>query len=85
MSLVEGRKRFRFGPFTVNLGSRGLFRWRITSWGLRIGPWSWNGKSQRSRVHAVHDRDRADWPDDLVEASPDASSTAAPAPAMEGS
>jgi hypothetical protein len=39
------RKRFRFGPFVVNAGRNGF-----TSWGLKIGRWSWNSRTARHRV-----------------------------------
>lgn len=48
---VRGTKRKKFGPVTVNLASNGFARWRITSWGLRIGRWSWNAKSGTHSVN----------------------------------
>lgn len=39
------RKRLRFGPFVVNAGKSG-----VTSWGLKVGRWSWNSHTGRHRV-----------------------------------
>lgn len=50
MGTVRGQKRKKFGPITVNMASDGFMKWRITSWGIRIGPWSWNAKSKRHSV-----------------------------------
>jgi len=47
---VRGIKRKKFGPVTVNLASDGFAHWRVTSWGLRVGPWSWNAKSGKHSI-----------------------------------
>ena len=39
------RKRFRFGPIIVNAGRNGF-----TSWGLKVGRWSWNSRTGKHRV-----------------------------------
>ena len=44
MSIIF-RKRLRFGPFVVNAGKRGF-----TSWGLKVGPWSWNSRTRAQRI-----------------------------------
>lgn len=48
---VRGTKRLRFGPVVVNLSSTGFLRWRITSWGLHEGWWTWNAKSGKHTVN----------------------------------
>jgi len=44
---IRGTKRKRIGPIVVNMASAGFLRWHITSWGVHVGPWSWNAKSGR--------------------------------------
>ncbi len=39
------RKRVRIGPLVINAGRTG-----ITSWGVKIGPWSWNSRTRTQRV-----------------------------------
>lgn len=39
------RKRLRLGPLVWNLGRRGL-----TSWGVKLGPFSWNSRSRSTSV-----------------------------------
>lgn len=39
------RKSMRFGPLKLNFGKRGF-----TSWGLKLGPWSWNSRTKSYRV-----------------------------------
>lgn len=39
------RKSMRFGPLKLNFGKRGF-----TSWGLKLGPWSWNSRTRSYRV-----------------------------------
>lgn len=39
------RKRLRFGPFVWNFSRNGF-----TSWGVKIGPWSWNSRTRAQRV-----------------------------------
>jgi hypothetical protein len=39
------RKVFRFGPLKLNFGKGGL-----TSWGFKVGRWSWNSRSRRHTV-----------------------------------
>lgn len=39
------RKRKPFGPFSVNMGRKG-----ITSWGIKLGRWSWNSRTRKHRV-----------------------------------
>lgn len=41
----RGRKTLRFGPVRIHLTQGGF-----SSWGLRLGRWSWNAKT---RVHSV--------------------------------
>lgn len=41
----RARKRLRFGPLVINLTQRGF-----TSWGVKLGPWSWNSRTRRQRV-----------------------------------
>jgi hypothetical protein len=38
------RKVYRFGPLRFNVGNHGL-----SSWGIKIGKWSWNSRTRRSR------------------------------------
>ncbi|MGL4745030.1 MAG: DUF4236 domain-containing protein [Dermatophilaceae bacterium] len=45
MSPIRARKTFRFGPVRVNFTGRGF-----SSWGLRLGPWSWNARTRTHRV-----------------------------------
>lgn len=47
---LKGRKRCRLGPLVLNLVSDGLLSWRISSWGLKVGRWSWNSRTERSTV-----------------------------------
>ena len=42
---IRMRKRTRFGPFVFNFTQKGF-----TSWGIKIGPWSWNSKRKTHRV-----------------------------------
>ena len=39
------RKSKRLGPLVFNFGRNGF-----SSWGLRIGRWSWNSRSRSQRV-----------------------------------
>lgn len=39
------RKRVRVGPVVLNFTQRGL-----SSWGLKVGRWSWNAKSRKHTV-----------------------------------
>jgi len=39
------RKVYRIGPLHLNVGKRGY-----SSWGVKIGRWSWNSKTRRQRV-----------------------------------
>lgn len=47
---VTGRKRKRFGPLVVNFASRGFLRWRVTSWGVKVGRWSWSSGTGQHTV-----------------------------------
>jgi hypothetical protein len=38
------RKAMRFGPLVLNFTPKGL-----SSWGLKIGKWSWNSKTRAHR------------------------------------
>ncbi|GAA0933635.1 DUF4236 domain-containing protein [Virgisporangium aurantiacum] len=42
---VHFRKRMKFGPLIFNFGKSGF-----TSWGIKIGRWSWNSKTRAQRV-----------------------------------
>lgn len=50
MGTTRGRKRISLGPVVVNLVSDGFARWRISSWGLKVGRWGWNARTRRHRV-----------------------------------
>jgi hypothetical protein len=39
------RKVVRFGPLKFNFSNSGF-----SSWGLKIGRWSWNSKTRKQRV-----------------------------------
>jgi len=39
------RRRFRLGPLYINLTQRGF-----SSWGLKIGPWTWNATTAKHSV-----------------------------------
>lgn len=39
------RKRWRIGPLVLNFTQRGF-----SSWGLKIGPWSWNAKTHKTTI-----------------------------------
>jgi Protein of unknown function (DUF4236) len=39
------RSRKRLGPLVLNFTQRGF-----SSWGLKIGPWSWNSRTRAHRV-----------------------------------
>ena len=39
------RKRWRIGPLVLNFTQRGF-----SSWGLKIGPWSWNAKTRKTTI-----------------------------------
>lgn len=41
----RARKTLRFGPLFVNFTQRGF-----SSWGIRIGPWTWNATRGRHSV-----------------------------------
>lgn len=49
MGRVSGRKRYKFGPVTVNFSATGFGGWRMTSWSVRIWRWSWNARSGKQR------------------------------------
>jgi Protein of unknown function (DUF4236) len=40
------RKCLRLGPFRWYVNG-----WRITSWGIALGRWTWNARSRRSTVN----------------------------------
>ena len=42
---IHFRKRMKFGPLVFNWGKSGL-----TSWGIKIGRWSWNSRTRRQSV-----------------------------------
>lgn len=39
------RKRLSLGPLRFNFGTKGF-----SSWGAKLGPWSWNSRTKRQRV-----------------------------------
>lgn len=39
------RKSIRLGPLRFNFGKAGF-----TSWGVKVGPWSWNSRTRSHRV-----------------------------------
>ena len=39
------RKVYRLGPLHFNFGTKGY-----SSWGIKIGRWSWNSKTRKNRV-----------------------------------
>lgn len=39
------RKRLSFGPLRLNFGRRGM-----TSWGIKVGPFSWNARTRQTSV-----------------------------------
>lgn len=41
----RARKTLRLGPFRLNFTQRGF-----SSWGLKVGPWSWNAKTRRQSL-----------------------------------
>lgn len=50
MGTTRGRKRVRLGPLVLHFSSAGFLRWRLTSWGLKVGRWGWNARTRRHRV-----------------------------------
>jgi hypothetical protein len=42
MPTFRARKTIRLGPIRLNFTQNGF-----SSWGLKIGPWSWNAKTGR--------------------------------------
>lgn len=44
MSPIRFRKQIRFGPFSLNFTQNGF-----SSWGVKVGPWSWNSRTRRHR------------------------------------
>ncbi|RCW45932.1 uncharacterized protein DUF4236 [Halopolyspora algeriensis] len=40
------RKPLRLGPVTLHVTQRGL-----SSWSIKLGPWSWNSRHRRQRVN----------------------------------
>lgn len=40
------RKRLKFGPLILNM-SQG----KVTSYTIKVGPWSWNSRSRKQRVN----------------------------------
>ena len=42
---IHFRKRSKFGPLLFHWGNSGL-----TSWGIKIGRWSWNSRTRRQSV-----------------------------------
>lgn len=45
MSPLRWRRTLRLGPLRWNFTQSGF-----SSWSLRVGPWSWNSRSQAHRV-----------------------------------
>lgn len=45
MSPLRFRKQIRRGPLRFNFGKNGF-----TSWGIKVGPWSWNSRTRKQRV-----------------------------------
>lgn len=43
---IRARRSFRFGPLRLNVTQRGF-----TSWGLKVGPWSWNSRTRAHRLN----------------------------------
>lgn len=41
----RARKTLRLGPLRLNFTQRGF-----SSWGLKVGPWSWNAKTRRQSL-----------------------------------
>lgn len=41
----RARKTLRLGPVIVHLTQRG-----VSSWGLRVGRWSWNARTRRHTI-----------------------------------
>lgn len=39
------RKSLKLGPIKLNFGKRGF-----TSWGFKVGVWSWNSRTRAHRV-----------------------------------
>jgi hypothetical protein len=42
---IRARKTLRFGPVRFNFTEHGF-----TSWGVKVGRWSWNARTRRSSV-----------------------------------
>lgn len=42
---IQMRKTRRLGPVHLNFTEHGL-----SSWSLKVGPWSWNSRSRAERV-----------------------------------
>ena len=42
---IHFRKRMKFGPLIFNFTKNGF-----SSWGIKIGRWSWNSKTRAHRV-----------------------------------
>jgi hypothetical protein len=43
---VRARKTLALGPLRLNFTLRGL-----SSWSLRLGPWSWNSRTRAHRMN----------------------------------
>jgi hypothetical protein len=47
---VRGRKRIhRLGPLTLNLVSQGFWRWRLSSWSIKVWRLGWNSRLREPR------------------------------------
>ncbi|WP_083884430.1 DUF4236 domain-containing protein [Nocardia higoensis] len=42
---IRFRQRKSFGPLKLNFTQQGL-----SSWSIKIGPWSWNSRSKKNSV-----------------------------------
>lgn len=42
---IRARKVVRLGPLRLNFTQSGF-----TSWSIKVGPWSWNSRTQRNSV-----------------------------------
>lgn len=42
----RARKSIRLGPLRLHLTQRGL-----SSWGLQVGPWTWNARTGRHTIN----------------------------------
>lgn len=47
---VRMRKTYRWGPVRLHFVSQGLERPKLSSWSIKVGPWSWNSRRRSSRV-----------------------------------